>query len=341
MIVPFVDFAAEYRANKTQYDDAIQTCLGNGDLVLRKDGEEFEEKFAKLHGAKYGVGLNSGTDALKLALKALEIREGDEVITVSYTFKATLEAIKHCGANPILVDVGRDRLMDVDKVASAISHRTKAIIPVHIEGNVVNIDALKKFKLPIVEDSAQAVTTKLKGDAACFSFYPAKILGCWGDGGMLITNSAKIAEEVKLYRHHWQTGKDERYGYNSRLDNIHAATLNVKIRNIRKTLEARKLIAERYDRAFANLDMELPMERDIYQDYVILVKKPKEMQEFLTYQGVETLIAPPAPHIALRIGYSLPRTEEIFRDSIRLPCNETLTTGQVDHVINKVREYYD
>lgn len=328
----------QYKPIKAEIDSEMQRVLSQGDLILREDVEKFEKSLAEFCGAKYAVGVGSGTDALFLSLKALGIGEGDEVITAGYTFKATIEAIKHTGANPIVVDVNKDRLISWDKVAITITNKTKAIIPVHIEGGVSQIVLNKGF---VIEDACQAMgASKLKGDVACYSFYPAKLLGCYGDGGAIVTNDKEIADKIRLYRHHWQTGKNEKFGYCSRLDNLQAAVLNVKLKYLKDILKRRRQIARTYDMEFEDLPMELPHEREVYQDYVILVDDPINLHDSLAFEGIETLLPPVAPHIALNLPFNLPRTEEIFDKSLRLPCNETLTNKEITYITEKVRKYY-
>lgn len=229
-----------YLAHKNEIDAAIERVLDSGQYILGKEVERFEKSFAKYIGVKHCIGVASGTEALFLAMKALGIGDGDEVITVSYTATATISAICMTGATPILVDIKLSNFtMDPALIKKAITPRTKAILPVHIYGNPCDMNSIQKHKIPVIEDCAQAHGTKYKGRKVgslgkfgCFSFYPTKNLGCIGDGGAITTNDAKLAKELRLLR---QYGWKERYvssvhGYNSRLDEIQAAILSVKLK---------------------------------------------------------------------------------------------------------------
>lgn len=373
MQVRFFDPAKGYRRHKEEIDTTIQDVLGRGDLVLREDVERFEQSLADFVGTKYAVGLNSGTDALFFALLAAGIGPGDEVITVSHTFIATIQTIVQCGATPILVDVGADGLMDMDEVAKAITPRTKAIIPVHLEGNVCDLRALVALKglhddqFSIIEDAAQALGGEVVGKAitkkagsvgiaGCFSFYPAKILGAYGDAGALVTSDEKVYEEVKRLRNHYYIGKymgieDQvvRYGYNSRLDNLQAAVLNVKMRYLKDWLDRRKEIANLYTNelnGIPNLLLPTNAQGRVWQDYVIRVLNGErnELKDYLKNAGIETLGADLIPnHTYKGLGlekYTLPNTERIYAEQIRLPCNENLTDEEVGHVIRTIKEFY-
>jgi len=215
MKVSFVNYRVQYKELKKEINKATQRVLSRGDLILRKDVEIFEKKLADFVGVKYAVGLNSGTDALFLSLKAAGIGKGDEVITVSHTFVASITVIVQAGAKPILVDVGNDFLMDAEKIEKVITKRTKAIIPVYLNGRMCDMERImaiaRKNELIVIEDAAQALGASFKNKKAgsfgltgCFSFYPAKILGCFGDGGAVTTNNSKIAEKIRLFRDHGQ-----------------------------------------------------------------------------------------------------------------------------------------
>lgn len=373
MQVRFFDPAKGYRKHKEEFDQAMQDVLLRGDLVLRGDLEEFERQLAEFVGTKYAVGLNSGTDALYFALKAAGVGPGDEVITVSHTFIATIQTIVQCGATPILVDVGQDGLMDMDEVGKAITSRTKAVIPVHLEGNVCDLRALVALKgfhddqFVIIEDAAQALGAEVIGSTVskkvgsigligCFSFYPAKILGAYGDAGAITTNDEKAYEEIKRLRHHYYIGKNlgaendrVKYGYNSRLDNLQAAVLNVKMKYLPDWLDRRKVIAERYDQELAGITTIIRPPTTpgrVWQDYVIRVLNGErnDLNAHLRTAGVETLGADLIPnHTYKGLGlsrFNLPMTEKIYEEQIRLPCNDNLTDQEVSYVIEKVKEFY-
>jgi dTDP-4-amino-4,6-dideoxygalactose transaminase len=360
--VPFVNYGLQYKKIKKEVDKEMQRVLSSGDLIIRKDVEDFEKKLARLTGAKYAISLNSGTDALFLALKALNIGEGDEVITVSHTFVASIATITQAGAKPVLVDVKDDFMIDEEKLEKAITKKTKAIIPVYLNGRMCKMDKIiniaKKHNLFIIEDSAQALGAsygKMKAGSimGAFSFYPAKILGCFGDGGALTTNSKKIADIVTALRDHGQKTKKDIlfYGWNSRLDNLQAAALNVKIKYLPKWLKRRREIASIYDAGLKNIKGIIlppaPGERpnyDVFQNYVLRAGKRNSLFNFLKEKGVETLIKDPKPthfHKGLNLRrFKLPLTERLAKEVISLPMYPELENSQVDYVIEKVKEFY-
>jgi len=323
MKVRFVDFGQQYEDHKREYDHAIQRCLTMGRLVLQDELENFEKNLAEFLGMKYAVGVASGTDALKIALRCKDL---DTFVTTSgYTFKATHEAIWENGARPEMVDVDENRLAhDVN-------------VPVHIEGMVAPSEHA------IVEDACQAIGAEGIGysGTACYSFYPAKILGGLGDGGAIVTNDKKLADKARLLRHHWQTDENEEMGYCSRLDNINAAFLNVKLQHLPDILQRRKEIAMRYKTLSGVVDLPFYQEGRVWQDYVIETDDSEELAMWLTSNGIQTLgqgMTP--PHIAQKTGKKLMMTDKLYKRMLRLPCNETLSDAQVDFVIEKVKEYY-
>ena len=360
--VPFVNYPLQYFSLKKEIDGTISRVLKNGDLILRKDVEDFEKSIAKFSGVKYAVGVNSGTDALIFSLIAAGIKEGDEVITVSHTFFATIEAIHHCKARPILIDVRDDFLMDESKLERAINRRTKAVILVHLNGFCCNMEKImkiaKKHKLLVIEDTAQALGAKYKGKeagsfgiAGCFSFYPAKSLGCFGDGGAVATNSFPIAEKVRLLSNHGQKTKKSIvcYGFTSRLDNIQAAVLNVKIKYLPKWIKRRREIAGIYSNGLLNIkEIKTPLVRkgcfDTYQNYVIRAEKRDQLFDFLKKKGVETLIKDSIPnHLQKGLNlnkFSLPKTEEFAKQVISLPMYPELKNNQIDYVIKQLKDFY-
>jgi dTDP-4-amino-4,6-dideoxygalactose transaminase len=363
--VPFVVYSQQYENLKKQIDKALKRVLAGGDLILRKDVEDFEKNLAGFVGTKYAVGLNSGTDAIFLSLKAAGIGPGDEVITVSHTFVASIAAIVQTGAKPILVDVADDFLMDMDKVKKAITKRTRAIVPVHLNGRMCQMDRLmkmaKKHKLIVIEDTAQALGARYKNRTAgswgltgAFSFYPAKILGCFGDAGAVTTNNAKIAENLRLLRDHGQRTKTKivLFGWNSRLDNLQAALLNVKFRHLANWIKKRRRLAEIYNRGLTGVyGIKLPPSPgsdkryfDVYQNFVLRASKRDELANFLKEKGVEILIKDRvANHLQEGLGLShlkLPYTEKLAKEVISLPMYPELTREQIQYVINCVRKFY-
>ena len=363
--VPFVGYKLQYQNLKEEIDVAIQDILQRGDLILRKDVEKFEKDLADFVGVKYAVGLNSGTDALFLSLKAAGIGKGDEVITVSHSFIASIAAIVQSGAKPVLVDVAEDFLMDMKKVGEAITSKTRAVIPVHLNGRVCDMEKLmalaQKHNLIVIEDVAQSLGATFNGKKAgsfgltgCFSFYPAKVLSCFGDGGAVTTNDLEIAEKIRVLRDHGQKTKTEIicYGWNSRLDNLQAVVLNVKFKYLPEWLKRRRKIAKIYNDGLSDIPgVKLPPSPDsdsehidVYQNYVLKVEKRDELFEYLKEKGVETLIKDPIPnHWQKGLGLShfkLPHTEKLAKEVISLPMYPELTKEQIKYTINSIRNFY-
>ena len=363
--VPFVGYKLQYQNLKSEIDKVIQDVLQKGDLILRSDVQEFEKNIASFLGVKYGVGVNSCTDAMILSLEAAGIGLGDEVITVSHTFFATIEAIHRVGAKPVLVEVGEDFNIDMDKLEEAITEKAKAIIPVHLNGRVCDMGRLmeiaKRHNLIVIEDAAQALGAKFNGKRAgsfgltgCFSFYPAKILGAAGDGGLVVTNDQKVAEKIRFLRDHGQKTKTEivYYGWNSRLDNLQAAILNVKFKYLPEWIKRRREIAEIYNKGLSDIsEVKIPSAPnsnskhfDIYQNYVLKAQKRDKLFTFLKEKEVETLIKDPVAvhqHPALGLShFHLPYTEQLAKEVISLPMYPELTNEQIEYVINCLRNFY-
>lgn len=363
--VPFVDYPAHYRSLESEIrallDDVLFT---RADLVMRGDLREFESNIASFLGVKHAVGVNSCTDAIHLSLYAAGIGAGDEVITVAHTFVATIAAIVHSGATPILVDIGEDDLMNIDLVEEAISPRTKAIIPVHLNGRICEMDRLMdiagKRSLLIIEDSAQALGATFDGRkggsfglTGCFSFYPAKLLGAAGDGGLVSTNSEEVAEKIRLLRDHGRITKESIafYGFNSRLDNLQAAILNLKLKHLPEWLERRRELAALYHQGLSDLPLKLPIPPesggnyyDVYQNYVIHSAKRNRLVEYLVECGVEVLISWPKPvHYNESLGlrhFNLRVTEKLCKEVVSLPMNTEIRNEKVEYVISSVRNFY-
>jgi dTDP-4-amino-4,6-dideoxygalactose transaminase len=364
--VPFVNYPEHYRRIWNEVMDAITEALSKGDLILRDQLREFEENIASFIGVKHAVGVNSGTDALFLSLKAAEVGQGDEVITVAHTFVATVSAIVYCGAKPILVDVGEDMNMDVNQVEQAITPKTKAIIPVHLNGRICDMEKLmaiaNEHDLLIIEDAAQALGATFDGKKAgafgltgCFSFYPAKMLGAAGDGGIAVTNDEEIAEKIRLLRDHGyqrSTGEMLCYGYNSRLDNVQAAILDVKLKHLPEWIERRRDIVSLYHQGLSDLqELKIPPPPrsdnrffDVYQNYVIRAKERDKLVAYLEESGIEILISWPKPmhrHAALGlVHFQLPKTEQISKEVLSLPMYPELDDEQVDIVIDALHKLY-
>ncbi len=363
--VRFVNPQKQYADHKDEFMKAFDDVLSRGDLILRKDVEDFENNIATLVGTKYAVSLNSGTDTMLFPLKVLGIGPGDEVITVSHTFVASIAVIVQAGAKPILIDVKEDFTMDDSQIEAAITDKTKAIIPVHLNGRVCEMDKImeiaRKHNLAVIEDAAQALGSKYNGKMAgsfgligSFSLYPFKVLGCFGDGGILTTNDKEMAEKIKLLRDHGQKTKTEIvcFGFNSRLDNLQAAILNVKLKYFPQWIKRRREIAVMYDKKLSDVkEIELPPAPDSdekhfdnFQNYVLKAEKRDELAAFLKENGVETLIKDPIanhkqPELSLS-HFNLPSSEKLAEEVISLPMYPELTDEEVEFVAKTIRDFY-
>ena len=358
-----------YEMRKLEIDDAIRSCFTRGDLCLRKDVWDLEKTVANFVGTKYCATVNSGTDALFLSLLALDIGPGDEVITVSNTFIATIQAIVHAGATPVLIDVKDDEQMDMDKLEGAITPKTKAIIPVEYTGAMVDYDRLldiaSRHNIPIVDDYCQALGAKYKdkrvgsiGLLNCLSFNTAKLMGGMSDGGAVTTDSRELYEKICLLRNHWNVHQlsvdrndypqpeEMRWAWKSRLSNINAAFLNVKFRTIKFILQRRREIAMKYNEQLAGLPLVTPHDQEgrIWQEYHLQVPDRNRLKEHLNSAGVETLVRDEVPNHKMKgLGlehWELPVTEKLAKEVIRLPLYEYLSDDEVDYVINAVKQCY-
>lgn len=358
------DLALNYKANKKAIDAAIIRVLSSGSYTLGKEVSSFESEFAKFIGVSYAVGVANGTDALELVLKGYGISKGDEVITCAYTAIATVCAIVSVGAKPVFVDIDPETfLMDNTKVEKALTSSTKAIIPVHIFGNVFDILSLKKIvvsKVKIIEDAAQAhgsmIGSKLAGslgDASAFSFYPTKNLGGFGDGGMVVTNDRELFDKVKLMRNYGLVDKDHSIfaGVNSRLDEIQAAVLRVRLKDLNKLNKKRNVIANLYrEELRKDLFKHQKINSNVFSNYHVFVSRflrdREKLINYLTKEGIQvnTYYSPPI-HLqkAFRyLGYKkgdLPNTEEVALKSVVLPIHPYLKNSVLRLIITKVNNF--
>lgn len=327
MQVRFVDFGAQYLAHKDEYDAKNEELMTKGQLILQEEGEIFEDNLAKFLGMKYAVGVANGTDALMIALK-IKGKQG-VLRATDYTFKATHEAIHHSGNTVDRVDIDQITRMPNSPVE----------VPVHIEGMVSHSPTA------IIEDACQAFGAKGVGysGTACYSFYPAKIFGCQGDGGAIVTNDRDMYDLAKLYRHHYQTGIDEDYGFNSRLDNLKAGFLNIRLKYIPEAIKRREEIAKKYNEQLRNyLILPYNQEGRVWQDYVVTSDHTKELVAFLRAHEIGVLGDGMVPnHKAMNTTSDLPNTRRLYERMFRLPCNETLSDEQIDYVIDMVKLFHD
>lgn len=355
MPVQIVDLNKEFLEIGQEINDAISRVLKSGSFILGDELMEFESEFSHYLNAKYAVGVNSGSDALYLGLKALGIGAGDEVITVSHTFVSTVDAIERNGARPVFVDVDpRTYCMDTAQVGEKVTRRTKAIIPVHIYGHAADMGPLIELSedhgLSIIEDACQAHGGEYKGkklgsigNIGAFSFYPTKNLGAYGDCGMITTNDPAIAEKLRMIRNYGQVKKyyHDFVGVNSRLDELQAAILRVKLKYLDMWNERRRALAKTYGRLLSGTDTLLPIEesyaKHVYYTYVVQHKNRDEVQRRLRENGIQTLVHYPVPvHLQKAyVGYSkanLPCTEKICDKILSLPMNPWLRVEDLEKV---------
>lgn len=365
MNVPFLNLVAQYQSIETEVLPAVQRVLEGGHYILGPNVAAFEQEIAVFTGAKFGVGVNSGSDALTLALRALEIGPGDEVITTPFTYIAPAESIHQLGAKIVFADIN-PRTFEIDPadVARKMSSKTRAIIPVHLFGQAAPLDEIEALAAPrgihIVEDCAQAIGARYKdkpvggiGRIGCLSFYPTKNLGADGDGGMVITSDEGLSKRLRMLRVH---GIEKRYyhdlhGFNSRLDEIQAAILRVKLPRLNGWNARRAEIAQRYQGGLAGLPVELPVtapgNTHVYHVYAILAQQRDALQKHLADTGVSTIIYYPVPlhlqkvyaDMGLKAG-DHPVAEAVSKKILPLPMYPELTDAQVDYVIAQIRSFF-
>jgi dTDP-4-amino-4,6-dideoxygalactose transaminase len=367
--IPLVDLRAQYATIRDEVRGAIDDVLESMQLTIGPNVRAFDQEFATYIGTKHAIGVGSGTDALQLAIRACGVSSGDEVITVSHTFFATVEAILYASARPILVDVDeRTMLMDPASVAGAITPRTKAIIPVHLYGRTVDLKPLRQIaqdrNVTIIEDAAQAHGAllddgKTKAGAAgrvgCFSFYCSKNLGAYGEAGSITTNDDRLAEELRALREH---GQSTRYyhpviGYNARLDEIQAAILRIKLRRLEEWNARRRQLARMYEERLAGSGVvtpEIPKDERRHVFYVYCIRVPggrrDDLRKHLTERGIGTQIHYPVPiHLqqsAEFLGYrkgDMPITEKLASEVLSLPMYPELTDEQLERVADAIRSF--
>jgi dTDP-4-amino-4,6-dideoxygalactose transaminase len=395
--IKFLDLTAQYKSIKREINRAIKRVLESGQFIGGKEVENFEKEFAKFCGVKYAISVNSGTDALFLSLKALGIGPGDEVITTPFTFIATAEVIANLGARPVFVDIDpRTFNINPQQLAYQLNKlgklKVKAIVPVHLFGQMADMDEImriaRKYKLFVVEDAAQAIGAKIIqnskvknqndnlkfkinrikkqtwrmagsiGDLGCFSFFPSKNLGAFGDGGMVATNNKKLAEKIYLLRNHGSSPKNKYLnlilGTNSRLDAIQAAILRVKLKYLKKWSKKRLEKAIYYSAFLSRINgvkppYIAPNRTHIFHQYVIRVKNGKrdKLREYLKKQGIPTMIYYPLPlHLQPAFKYlgykkgNFPQAESTSREVLSLPIYPELSKREQEFIIRKIKEFY-
>ncbi|MDA1069052.1 MAG: DegT/DnrJ/EryC1/StrS family aminotransferase [Verrucomicrobia bacterium] len=364
-MIPFLDLKLQYKQIKDEVEDAVLRVLSSTDYVLGPDVAAFEEEFSNYSHTNCGVGVNSGTSALQLALLSMGVQAGDEVITVPFTFIATVAAIEYIGAKPVLIDVEENSgCMDVSKLEAVITERTKVILPVHLHGQMADMYPItavaRKYGLKVLEDAAQAHGASYNGrpagsfgDAACFSFYPGKNLGAAGEGGLLVTNDLDLAERARVLRD-W--GQKQKYyhdllGFNYRMDSIQAAILRVKLKYLNEWTDLRIKVAERYNKLFAESAVStpdaLPNNRHVYHVYALRSNRRDELLGYLKKLNIGCAIHYPIPvhlqkcltHLNYKRG-DFPVSEKLASQVLSLPVYPELTAQQQDLVVSAVLGFF-
>ena len=362
-MIPFLDLKAQYKSIKPEIDNAVLGVLESAQFVLGEEVAAFEREFASYCGAKHGIAVNSGTSALHLALLAAGVGPGDEVITIPFTFVATVSAICYTGATPVFVDIEpRSFTMDPSQLEKAITPRTKAILPVHLYGQMADMSAIldiaNRHGIPVIEDACQAHGAEYNGRRAgslgasgCFSFYPGKNLGAYGEGGMVVTSDDAQAKKVRMLRD-W--GQEKRYhhvlkGFNYRMEGIQGAILGVKLRYLEVWTEARRTHAREYDALLRDSEgVKAPEQvagrRHVYHIYAVRSADRDGLQQLLQAEGVQTGLHYPIPvHLQeahADLGYKagdFPESEAAAREVLSLPMFPEMTSAQVEQVVAAMR----
>jgi len=391
MKIELVDLKKQYETIKDEVKEVMERVIAKSDFILGKELDLFEQEFANYCGTKFALGVDSGTGALELSLRALEIKEGGEVIVPVFTFYATASTVCYLGAKPVFIDVEEDTgNIDANKVEEFLRAKSKeqrakikGIIPVHLFGQPADMNAIleiaKKYNLKVIEDAAQAHGADYKlqitnyklqikkvgsiGEVGCFSFYPAKNLGCYGDGGAIVTNSSDLTEKIRLLRDY---GRTEKYthqiiGYNKRLDTLQAAILRVKLRKLDQWNEARRKNAQIYNELLKDINEIKPLKikdfaEPVYHMYVVLVKKRgesrrislrDELRKYLSEKGISTGIHYPIPlHLQPAfefLGYKkgdFPVAEKLAEEVLSLPMFPELTKDEIYYVCDIIKEFF-
>lgn len=366
MKIPSFDLKRQYENLKLEIDQVVQEIMRKGQFILGENVSLLESEISTYCGTKYAVGVASGTDALLLSLRACGVGPGDEVITTPFTFFATTEVISNLGARPVFVDIEPDTFnIDTEKIEKVITKNTKAILPVHIFGQMCDMDKLteikERYNLSIIEDACQAIGAVYNGrragsigDAGCFSFFPTKNLGAFGDGGMVVTDSEKIKDRVLMLRNHGSKKKyyHEELGYNSRLDEIQAGILRVKLKYLDSYIKRRQEIANLYSMLLSDIPyVKVPVIKEgrshTFHQYVIRAENRDKLQKYLSDHGIGSTVYYPLPlHLQeayKSLGYKLgdfPEAERASREVLALPMWPELTDEEVREVTEVIRSFY-
>lgn len=363
--IPYLDLKAQMRPLRKEIDAAIAKTLDNCTFCLGPDVGQFEKDFAKFCDAKFCVAFNSGTSALHVALLSLNIKAGDEIITTPFTFVATSWAISYVGAKPVFVDID-DATFNINPVLveKAITPHTKAILPVHLYGNPCNLDALleisRTHKIPVVEDAAQAHGAKHGGKtvgtfgvSSCFSFYPGKNLGAYGEGGALVTNDEDTDKRARSLREHGSTQRyfHDEIGFNYRMEGIQGAVLEIKLKHLAKWNSERRRVAKRYRELLADMPLQLPRENpgseSVWHLFVVRHPQRDELKKHLDSNGIGCALHYPLPlHLQkcyASLGYGLgdfPIAEKAARECLSLPIYPELTDEQIRRVVTTIKNFF-
>jgi dTDP-4-amino-4,6-dideoxygalactose transaminase len=363
--IPFFPYSQLFTSQESEIMAVIADVCRRGAYILQKDCKEFEVALASFMNVRHAFGVANGTDAIIIGLKAAGIGPGDEVILPSHTYIATAAAVHMVGATPVLAECGADHMLDPADAETRITSKTRAIMPVQVNGRTCDMTALadvaRRHNLMIAEDAAQGLGSKFDGRSAgtfgvfgTISFYPAKLLGCFGDGGAIVTNEPAIAERIAILRDHGrdESGRVVAWGYNSRLDNLQAAVLNFKLTSFPQHIERRRVIAGMYQRGLGALsELALPpgpdadpRHFDVYQNYEIEADRRDELKAHLETRGIRTIIqwAGTPVHQFHELGFTvhLPKTDAFFTRCLMLPMNVALTDEDVAYVIESVQDFY-
>lgn len=364
MKVNFIDFSQQYQTIKDEIDTGLKSVFEKGNFILGEEEQVFEESFAKYCDVRYGVGVNSGTDALYLALSAIDLKPGDEVILPSFTFIATALCISYTGAKPVFIDVEEETYnIDPNQLKSLITDKTRVILPVHLYGQPSNMDEInaiaQKHNIVVIEDACQSHGAKYKnrkvgslGNIGCFSFYPTKSLGAFGDGGMIVTNDKNIYERVQMLRDYGRTGRYEHKikGYNSRLDTVQAVVLNAKLKYLDQWNQMRADNAAIYGELLKGVDgvvtPKVKSDRThVYQTFAVRLKERDRILEGMKAKGIGVLIHYPIP-VHLQEAYKdagygvgdFPVSERMSKEVLSLPMYPHMTRKEVEYVCSSLKE---
>ena len=363
--IPFFPYSDLFKSDEAALTEVMVDVCRRGAYILQKDCREFEATLASYMGVKHAFAVANGTDAIIIGLKAAGIGPGDEVILPSHTYIASAAAVHMVGATPVLAECGPDHMLDAADVEGRVTKRTRAIMPVQLNGRTCDMDALQavadKHGLMIVEDAAQALGSKFRGRSAgtfgafgTISFYPAKVLGCFGDGGAVVTNDDRVAAQIGLLRDHGRNadGRVVAWGYNSRLDNLQAAILNHKFKTFDKDVARRRAVADLYQKGLGDLkEMALPpapdadaRHFDVFQNYELEADRRDELRAVLDAQGIKTIIqwagTPVHQFKELGVVAILPKTDLFFERCFMLPINTAITDEEVQTVVSAIRRFY-